>query len=159
MSGTLILQNRRTGSILLSHAASLGLAAVITAAVLRFLPFRGAARAVTAAAAAVLAFWLSYPPIADRTMPGDGTVSVPWKLTKDTLILDGRSIPRDTIVRVHVWPCRTPMGQSRPGLMVNIETTGRNELLSSPLYGERVEEGVQSLRALVRALDAEEREE
>ena len=73
-------------------------------------------------------------------------------VTEDTLILDGKTIPRGSIRNVHCWPNRDSLGYSRPGWTVNIETDGKNELLRSLAEGAPAETSAALLRELVVAL-------
>ena len=77
---------------------------------------------------------------------------IAWELTDAALILDGETIPRETIKGVYCWPARDAFGHSRNGWTVNIETTGRNTLLRSLTSGDGAEASARELETLVRAL-------
>ena len=88
----------------------------------------------------------------ERLMPDNGeTGTLPWRVEDETLTLGEVSIPLESIRKVHCWPGRNILGQSTGNVVVNIETTGKNQVLRS-LDGERARESEAALEELVRAL-------
>lgn len=88
----------------------------------------------------------------ERLLPDNGeTGTLPWRVEDETLTLGEVSIPLESIRRVHCWPGRNILGQSTGNVVVNIETTGKNQVLRS-LDGERARESEAALEELVRAL-------
>lgn len=88
----------------------------------------------------------------ERLLPDNGeTGTLPWRVEDETLTLGEVSIPLESIRKVHCWPGRNILGQSTGNVVVNIETTGKNQVLRS-LDGERARESEAALEELVRAL-------
>ena len=107
---------------------------------------------IAAALTAYVVFRMLYG-LLDRALPSTIPIrTADWSLTEDALTLDGQTIPRDTIRQVHCWPNRDALGHSLPGWSVNIETTGRNQLLRSLAEGPLADRSVQQLHDLVDAL-------
>ena len=75
-----------------------------------------------------------------------------WRVTPDTLYLGETAIPRSSIRQVYCWPNRDALGHKGTGWTINIETTGKNQVLRSLTEGEDLERSVQQLRAMVVAL-------
>ena len=53
---------------------------------------------------------------------------------------------------MYCWPNRDALGHTGAGWTINIETTGKNQVLRSLTEGEDLERSVGQLRALVEAL-------
>ena len=70
--------------------------------------------------------------------------TLPWAITKGTLLLGETEIPLKSIKMVYCW-------QKGSAWTINIETTGKNQLLRS-VDGPEEEESVQRLYELVDAL-------
>lgn len=88
----------------------------------------------------------------ERLLPDSGEIgTLPWRVESETLTLGEVSIPLENIRKVHCWPGRNILGQSTGNVVVNIETTGKNQVLRS-LDGERAHESEAALEELVRAL-------
>ena len=85
-------------------------------------------------------------PELEKLLPGgkQGVVTMPWAIHGGILTLGETEIPLKTIKRVYCW-------QKDSAWTINIETTGRNQLLRS-VGGPEEEESVQRLYELVDAL-------
>ena len=105
---------------------------------------------VAAVVTAYILFRFIYPVVAGWMGRGEEQ-TIPWTLTEESLTIGPRSIPRQSIRKVHCWPGRNALGQSTGNMVVNIETTGKNRVLRT-LSGARAEESAASLEQLVRAL-------
>ena len=161
-SGELILPDRRFRTLFLPLLASGGVTAAVMILVTPFLsdlsldgylPLdSGFQRGAVIALLTYILFRLLYPIAADRLIPHGGAVSVPWELTAEALILNGETIPRDSIRQVHIWDNRNALGQIQPGCIVNIERNGKNILLRSLTRGGEAEESAARLKAFAEAL-------
>ena len=164
-TGTLHTEDRTLRSVLPPLCASVLAAAALTAAAVPLLfpllgrygpvPLDGQAQGAAAAILAYVLFRILYPR-ASRLFPGRGTRRVPWTVTEDALSIGGRTVARDSIKNIHIWPNRDALGHALPGWTVNIETTGRNLLLRAPGqsgggHGDN-RDGGEELQTLVRAL-------
>ncbi|WP_295586120.1 hypothetical protein [uncultured Oscillibacter sp.] len=150
MSGELILEKSDWRRVL---AAVVGVCVLDGALMIFFLPrlhMTGMTLAVVAALTAYVLFRLLYPAL-EGMLPG-GKETVKWNLTADTLHLGGTAIDRSTIKMVHCWPNRDALGNRGNGITVNIETTGKNQLLRSVRDGVDADPSARQLRALVTAL-------
>ena len=70
--------------------------------------------------------------------------TIPWSIRNRTLALGDTEIPMKSIKNVHCW-------QKNGRWTINIETTGKNQLLHSA-EGAEAEDSIQSLYDLVDAL-------
>ena len=155
MSGELILENRGLGRILPVLLLSGAGAAVVSGVLLSLVHLQGGALAVTAALVAYVLFRVLYPAVGGM-LPGGGTQTVIWRMTGTDLILGEKTIPLRSIKMVHCWPARDALGHQSAGWTVNIETTGKNEVLHSLREGEGAESSALRLRAMVMALGYED---
>ena len=152
MSGELILETnqnwkRVVPALLLSCIA----AGALSVALLNLVHLEGMGLAVTAALVVYVLFRIFYPAL-EKRMPGGGSRTAVWTITGTDLTLEGRTIPLRSIKNVYCWPNRDALGHSLPGWSVNIETTGRNQLLRSVAEGPLADRSVQQLHDLVDAL-------
>ena len=153
MSGELILENNgRWKQTVPAVLVTCLLAGGLLALCLRRLSLKGMGLAITAALLAYVLFRVLYPVFAQLFAKGERGQAGTWRVTPDTLYLNDLAIPRDTIKMVHCWPNRDALGHPGAGWTVNIETTGKNQLLRSLTEGEEVDHAVRQLRALVVAL-------
>ena len=153
MSGELLLENtgqwKQTVPALLLTCL---LAGGVTFLCLRYLPLEGIGLTITAALLVYVLFRALYPALAGLFAPKGTEGAGTWRVTPDTLYLNDVAIPRSTIKMVHCWPNRDALGHDCAGWTINIETTGKNQLLRSLTSGEEAERSVRQLRALVVAL-------
>ncbi|MBQ9347375.1 MAG: hypothetical protein IJT94_08580 [Oscillibacter sp.] len=134
-TGTLNIQDRTLRAVLPPLCAAVLASALLTAAAVPLLfPLLHITGSASGAAAAILAYVLFRVlfPYASRRFPGGGTRRVTWEVTADALTIDGRTIARNSIKNIHIWPNRDALGHTLPGWTVNIETTGKNLLLRVP---------------------------
>ena len=115
---------------------------------LRRLSLTGMGLAITAALTAYVLFRVLYPIFDQAFSKGERGEGGTWRVTPDTLYLNDAAIPRNTIKMVHCWPNRDALGHAGTGWTVNIETTGKNQLLRS------VEGDARSVRQLYALVDA-----
>lgn len=159
MSGKLTLASGSVGKhvtmiTVLSAAGALALLSVMALCLRQYLTVElsTGAEAVVLAILAYVAFRVLYG-ILGRALPGDTQIrTVAWAINGGVLTLDGKAIPLGSIRQVHCWPNRDALGHSLPGWTVNIETTGRNQLLRSVAEGPAEELSARQLHALVDAL-------
>ncbi len=147
MSGEINIKERDWKAETVMLAIVFGIAFALTSLVLPIFdltPFlRGAVGALIAYVIARVGYKTLYP---------GGTVRrIAWELTDAALILDGKTIPRDAIRAVHCWANCDAFGHTLPGLVVNIETSGKNTLLRSADGGEELAELVRALGGQVPA--------
>lgn len=157
MSGELMLKKSDSGRYVLTLLLACAAAGVLTWIALSRLHMEGLALTVTAALLCYVLFRVLYPAVSQLLGKGEAVRTVTWTVTGGTLVLDGRNIPLDSIKQVHCWPNRDALGHSEPGWTVNIETTGKNQVLRSLKEGENVERSARQLRALVIALGYQSR--
>ena len=157
MSGELMLKKSEGGRYVLTLLLACAAAGVLTWIALSRLHMGGLALTVTAALLCYVLFRVLYPAVSQLLGKGEAVRTVTWTVTGDALVLDGRNIPLDSIKQVHCWPNRDALGHSEPGWTVNIETTGKNQVLRSLKEGENVERSARQLRALVIALGYQSR--
>lgn len=137
----------------MSVAGAVLAAGFVTFLFLRLSPLEeGLARAALAAVLAYVIFRVFYPVIAGALGRGQTGRTVTWRLDGETLDLGELKIPRASIKMVHCWPNRDALGHQGGGWTVNIETTGKNQVLRTLTEGEDLERSVTGLRALVAAL-------
>jgi hypothetical protein len=153
MSGELLLKASSARRTALSVAGAVLAAGFVTFLFLRLSPLEeGLARAVLAALLAYVIFRVFYPAIAGVLGRGQAVRTVAWRLEGETLYLGELAIPRASIKMVHCWPDRDALGHQGAGWTVNIETTGKNQVLRTLAEGEDLERSVTGLRELVTAL-------
>ena len=147
MSGEINIKERDWKAEIVMLAIVFGVAFALTSLVLPVFdltPFlRGAVGALIAYVIARVGYRTLYP--------GGVTRRIAWELTDADLILDGKRIPREAIRAAHCWPNRDAFGHTRPGLVVNNETSGKNTLLRSADGGEELAELVRALGGQVPA--------
>ena len=152
MSGELLLENRIGKYDILALAGTAALVGAVMFLISPLVPLsEPVARGAVIALATYVLFRVCYPFLRGR-FHNSGAQSVHWELSGDALALGERIIPRSAIRNVYVWPNRNALGQTRPGLVVNIETDGKNELLRSLTRGDEIEVSVERLKELARAL-------
>ena len=144
MSGEISVKKRDWKKELLMMAVIFGIAFTLTGIFMRFLTLQPLTRGAVGALVAYLIAREGYR----RLYPGGTVRRIAWTLTDAELTLDGESIPRTSIRAVHCWENRNAFGQSRPGWVVNIETTHQNKLLRSA----DAEGAADELATLVKAL-------
>lgn len=150
MSGELTLEKTNWMGTLFAVLVSVLIAGGLTVLIMSRLHVTGIGQAVTAGLGAYVIFRLLYPMTAGM-FPG-GRAETTWTVTADKLVLGQREIPRSTIKMVHCWPNRDALGHQGAGWTVNIETTGKNELLRSRTGEKEAKQSARQLRALVVAL-------
>ncbi|SFP48121.1 hypothetical protein SAMN05216343_10829 [Oscillibacter sp. PC13] len=151
MSGELILENGSWGRTLFALVGSIALSVGLTFLMVSRLSMEGLTLAVVAALTAYVLFRLLYP-VFFKAFPQQKSQALTWTVTPDTLTLGQTVIPRSTIKMVHCWPNRDALGHAGKGWTVNIETTGKNQLLRALTEGEDAARAARQLRALVIAL-------
>ena len=151
MSGELILDQGSWGRTLFALAGSIVLSLAVTFLTVSRLSMKGLSLAVVAALMAYVLFRLLYPMFIGM-FPNQKERTLVWIVTPETLTLDETVILRSTIKMVHCWPNRDALGHAGKGWTVNIETTGKNQLLRSLPEGEAAVRSAAQLRALVIAL-------
>ena len=150
MSGELTLEKTNWMGTLFAVLVSVLIAGGLTVLIMSRLHVTGIGQAVTAGLGAYVIFRLLYPVTAGM-FPG-GRAETTWAVTADKLVLGQREIPRSAIKMVHCWPNRDALGHQGAGWTVNIETTGKNELLRSRTGEKEAKQSARQLRALVVAL-------
>ena len=153
MSGKLILEKEEGWKQVLP-ALALSVAATVLVVLLLVIriPLEGMAQKIVVALLTYLIFRVFYR-TACQLLPGrETTRTLTWTLTEDALTLGGTVIPRESIRQVHCWPNRDALGHERTGWTVNIETTGKNQVLRSVTEGPGVDISARQLRELVAAL-------
>lgn len=150
MSGELTLEKTNWMGTLLAVLLACAVTVVLMLLFLPRLGLTGFSRGAVAALGAYVIFRLLYPMTASL-FPGNKEETT-WTVTADKLVLGQREIPLDTIKMVHCWPNRDALGQQGSGWTVNIETTGKNQLLRSCTKEQDAKESARQLRALVIAL-------
>ena len=150
MSGELTLEKTNWMGTLFAVLVSVLIAGGLTVLIMSQLHVTGLGQAVTAGLGAYVIFRLLYPMTAGM-FPG-GRAETTWTVTADKLVLGQREIPRSAIKMVHCWPNRDALGHQGTGWTVNIETTGKNELLRSRTGEKEAKQSARQLRALVVAL-------
>ena len=153
MTGKLILEAegnwKRTALVWL---ASFAVTVVIVVPLSFCVPLEGLARGAVIAVATYVLMRCAYRLFSTLLPQRETMRRAEWTVTEDTLILDGKTIPRGSIRNVHCWPNRDALGNVLGGWTVNIETTGKNHLLRSLKEGPDMERSVNSLHALVEAM-------
>ena len=143
MSGKLLLEpdaqwGRSVPAAIISVLASFLLVVVSYSALETQVDLDGIAFQVAAVVTAYILFRFIYPVVAGWMGRGEEQ-TIPWTLTEESLTIGPRSIPRQSIRKVHCWPGRNALGQSTGNMVVNIETTGKNRVLRT-LSGARAED-------------------
>lgn len=152
MSGELIVKTNSWRQTLPGLVLACAAAAVLTFLFIRNLSLTGLARGAVAALVAYVLFRVLYPVCTKLFGKGTGNQAGTWRVTADTLYLNDLAIPRSSIRQVYCWPNRDALGHTGAGWTINIETTGKNQVLRSLTEGEDLERSVGQLRALVEAL-------
>ena len=150
MSGQLTLEKTEWKRTLLAVVLAAAVAAALMLLLLPRLGLTGFARGAVAALGAYVLFRVLYP-LTAGLFPGGGT-ELTWQVTADKLVLGQTEIPLDAIKMVHCWPNRDALGHRSAGWVVNIETTGKNQLLRSRTGETEAKQSARQLRALVTAL-------
>ena len=150
LSGTLVLEARSGRAAALSVLCATLLTAGLLSLTLRRVSLTGWSLGIAAAVLAYVLYRVLYPELS--RLFGGGVRRAAWTLTADALTLDGRTVPREAIIKVHVWPSRDALGHTLSGWTVNIETTGRNLLLRSLAAGADAAESKAELERLASAL-------
>lgn len=152
MSGELTIKNDSgLAKRLLGLVITAAVVLAVTVPLLRSLAVRsanGEPGLMTQVAMAILVpvlIWLLHPQMMNL-LPGgkQKNATLRWTIQNSVLTLGDREIPLSSIKMVHCW-------QKGDSWTVNIETTGRNQLLRSA-EGEEAARSVRQLYALVDAL-------
>lgn len=148
MSGELLVKNQKGGKSALSFLITAAVVLAVTLPVARMLLGSGKTGLLTQVGFAILVpvLIVLLRPQMDRLLSGGGTSAgtLPWHIANGALTLGETVIPLKTIKMVYCW-------QKGSAWTVNIETTGKNQLLCS-VDGDNEEESVQRLYELVDAL-------
>lgn len=145
MSGELILKKRDSWQ---KRLLALLVTAVVTLAVVwpmvRVMARRTEGGPLSQFGLAIVVPLIYYLMLQLLTGKGSSEV-VPWHIEGGLLMLGDTSIPLESIKMVHCW-------KQDQKWTVNIETTGKNQLLRACTEGEEKERSVQRLYELVDAL-------
>ena len=147
MSGKLIVKGKKQSLMTAVAAAAAIAAGGVTAGVVmywvnRYLQTAGLITQVVVVVAALAAAWYCFFTLDEKLASRGEMETLPWTVTETELRLGEKKIERSKIRQVYCWKKKT-------GWLVNIETSGPNELLRSRGNDEA---SVESLRALVVAL-------
>lgn len=146
MSGELLVKNQRGGKSALSFLVTAAVVLAVTLPLARMLLGSGKTGTLTQVGVAILVpvLIVLLRPQMDRLFSGGRapTGTLPWRIADGTLTLGETVIPLKAIKMVYCW-------QKGDAWTVNIETTGKNQLLRS-VDGD--DESVQRLYELVDAL-------
>lgn len=145
MSGEITVMERNLKAALVALAAAGAAAFALTMGVFGVLEAGEALRGAVGAAVAYVLCRVLY----GRLNPSGSVRRIAWALSDTELVIDGRTIPRTSIRKVHCWPNRDAFGHERPGRVVNIETGRQNTLLRSA----DTDAAAHELETLVRALE------
>ena len=151
MSGEVMIENGSWGRTALALVCSCAVAGGATFPVVSRLSMEGMPLVIAAALLGYVLFRICYPRFS-KLFPQREDRVLTWTVTPATLTLGETAIPRDTIRMVHCWPNRDALGHTGTGWTVNIETTGKNQLLRSLTGGDGADRSARQLRALVVAL-------
>lgn len=148
MSGELLVKNQKGGKSALSFLITAAVVLAVMLPLARVLLGSEKTGLLTQVGFAILVpvLIVLLRPQMDRLLSG-GTASagtLPWRIADGALTLGETVIPLKTIKMVYCW-------QKGSAWTVNIETTGKNQLLRS-VDGDDEEESVQRLYELVDAL-------
>lgn len=124
---------------------------LLSLSVIRVLPLSsGIAHGVVSALIAYVLFRILYPLFVRAG--GSQVQTVKWHIQDEVLSLGKATIPLSNIRQVYCWPNRDALGHTQSGVVVNIELTGRNQVLRSLTDGSNADESVRRLHVLVDAL-------
>lgn len=148
MSGELLVKNQKGGKSALSFLITAAVVLAVMLPMARMLLGSEKTGLLTQIGFAILVpvLIVLLRPQMDRLLSGGKTPAgtLPWRIADGALTLGETEIPLKTIKMVYCW-------QKGSAWTVNIETTGKNQLLRS-VDGEDEEESVQRLYELVDAL-------
>lgn len=148
MSGELIVKNKKGAKWALSFLITAAVVLVVMVPLARMLRTqleRGTMTQIGFAVLVPVLIWLLHPQMLKLISGGkQGVQSVRWTIQNGTLTLGDVAIPLKTIKMVYCW-------QKNDAWTINIETTGKNQLLRS-VDGPEAERSTQSLYDLVEAL-------
>ena len=148
MSGELIVKNKGGAKGALSFLVTAALVLVVMLPLARMMLTRMATGMLTQIGIAILVpvLIVVLRPEMEKLLPGgkQTTELLPWVIRGGVLTLGETEIPLKTIKMVYCW-------QKGNAWTINIETTGKNQLLRS-VGGADEEESVQRLYDLVDAL-------
>ena len=152
MSGELLIKTRSWRQVLPGLILAAAAAAGLTFLAMQRISLTGLAQGAVAALIAYVIFRVLYPMCTQLFSRGTEAQAGTWRVTPDTLYLGETAIPRSSIRQVYCWPNRDALGHKGTGWTINIETTGKNQVLRSLTEGEDLERSVRQLRAMVVAL-------
>lgn len=148
MSGELLVKNQKGGRIVLSFLVTAAVVLAVTLPLARMLLGSEKTGLLTQVGFAILVpvLIVLLRPQTEKLFSGGESPAgtLPWHIADGALTLGGTVIPLKTIKMVYCW-------QKGSAWTVNIETTGKNQLLRS-VDGADEEESVQRLYELVDAL-------
>ena len=148
MSGELIVKNKNGSKSALSFLVTAVVVLAVMLPMARVLLTRMETGLLTQIGIAILipVLIVVLRPEMDKLFSGGKQVAdtLPWSISGGTLMLGEKAIPLKSIKMVYCW-------QKGSAWTINIETTGRNQLLRS-VSGPDEEESVQRLYELVDAL-------
>ena len=148
MSGELIVKNNDSKKNLLAFLITAVVVLAVMLPMARMLLTRAQTGMMTQIAIAILVpvLIVVLRPQMEKLLSGgkQPTETLPWSIRGGTLTLGEKEIPLKTIKMVYCW-------QKGSAWTINIETTGKNQLLRS-VDGPDEEESVQRLYELVDAL-------
>lgn len=148
MSGEISVMKRDVKTEICAFALAAAIAFVGVMLLFRYVNASGFARGAVGAFSAYVLCRIFYAALSN----GGESRRIAWELTGVALILDGETIPRETIKGVYCWPARDAFGHSLNGWTVNIETTGRNILLRLMASSDDVEQSAREMETLISAL-------
>ena len=148
MSGELIVKNKKSTKSLLAFLLTAAVVLAVMLPMARMMKNLLEKGTMTQIGFAILVpvLIVVLRPELEKLLPGGqkGAEALPWAIRGGILTLGTREIPLKTIKMVYCW-------QKGTAWTINIETTGRNQLLRSA-GGPEEEESVQRLYELVDAL-------
>ena len=148
MSGKLIVKNKNGTKSVLSFLITAVVVLAVMIPMARMLLTRAQTGLLTQIGIAILVpvLIVVLRPEMDKLLSGGKQISntLPWVIQNGTLMLGDTEIPLKTIKMVYCW-------QKGSAWTINIETTGKNQLLRS-VSGPDEEESIQRLYELVDAL-------
>lgn len=150
MSGELIVKNNDSKKSLLAFLITAAVVLAVMIPMARVLLTRAQTGLMTQIAIAVLVpvLIVVLQPEMTKLLSGgknkNTVATIPWSIRNRVLTLGDVEIPQKNIKMVHCW-------QKNGAWTINIETTGKNQLLRSA-EGADAEDSIQSLYDLVDAL-------
>ena len=148
MSGELIVKNKKGGKGFLSFLITAAVVLAVMIPLARMLRVQLEKGTMTQIGFAILVpvLIVVLRPEMEKLLSGgkESNMALPWCIANGVFMLGGTRIPLKTIKMVYCW-------QRGSAWTINIETTGRNQLLRS-VDGPDKEESVQRLYELVDAL-------